>query len=136
MTTALLYALLCGAGYYLLARALITRWLWSRYPAWLDKVMMCASCTGFWLGLGCGALGWWLDLSLLGLRPDHYASVVAAGLCGIVWTPLVVYPVLVVLEALQGDPLAGDAEVAVSPADLQPGGPKPGLPAGVPPPPR
>jgi len=101
VTTLLLYAILCAAAYYLLARALITKWLWSRYPGWLDKLAMCASCSGFWLGLGCGALGWWLDLPLLGLDPAHWFTVVAAGAVGLVTTPLVIFPVLLCLEALR-----------------------------------
>jgi hypothetical protein len=100
VTTLVLYAILCGAAYYLLARAKITKWLWSRYPAWLDTLMMCASCTGTWLGIGCGLLGWWLDLPLLGLDPGHWFSVVAASATGMVVTPLVVYPMLLVLEIL------------------------------------
>lgn len=108
MTTAVLYAILCGAGYYLAARAKITRWLWSHYPSWLDDLAMCASCTGWWLGLGCGALGWWLELPLLGLDPQHWFTVVSAGLGGIIWTPLVIYPVLIVLEGLSEDPTGAD----------------------------
>lgn len=100
MQTALLYALLCAAAYYLLSRAKITRWAWSRYPEWLDKLMMCASCTGFWLGLGCGAFGWWRGLPFLGLPADHWTTVIAAGFGGLVWTPLVTYPLLVILETL------------------------------------
>jgi hypothetical protein len=101
VTTLVLYALLTAAAYYLVARAGITKWAWSRYPWWLDKLVMCASCTGFWLGLGCGAFGWWRELPFLGLPPDHWSTVLACGAGGMIWTPLLVYPVLVVLEALR-----------------------------------
>jgi hypothetical protein len=100
VTTLLLYAILCAAAYYLLARALITKVLWSRYPAWLDRLMMCSACTGTWLGLGCGFLGRWLELPLLGLAPGHPFTIVAAAASGMVLTPLLVYPLLLVLESL------------------------------------
>ena len=66
----------------------------------MTTLILCASCSGFWLGLGCGALGWWRGLPFLGLPHDHWSTVIAAGFGGIVWTPLVVYPVLLVLEVL------------------------------------
>ena len=114
MTTLLLYAILCAAAYYLLARALITRFLWSRYPGWLDKLMMCSACTGTWLGAGCGFLGRWLELPLLGLDPGHWFTVVASGAVGMVITPLVIYPVLLVLESLApADEVGGDAAAVI-----------------------
>lgn len=51
LTRLLEWTLLLTFAYYLFARAEITRWLWSRYPRWLDSLARCAACTGFWLGL-------------------------------------------------------------------------------------
>jgi hypothetical protein len=42
--------------YYLFARAEITRFLWSRYPSWLDKLARCPACSGTWIGLALGTL--------------------------------------------------------------------------------
>ena len=44
------FACLVAATYYVLARAEITRWIWSRYPAWLDRMALCPICMGFHLG--------------------------------------------------------------------------------------
>lgn len=38
------------ALWYLGSRAVITRVLWSRYPARLTRFMDCAACTSFWWG--------------------------------------------------------------------------------------
>jgi hypothetical protein len=59
----LLFILLPAASFYLLSRATITHFIWSRYPTWLGKLRDCAACSGFWDTL---------------LR-----------LCGVIWTPLV-----------------------------------------------
>lgn len=103
MTTAVLYVTLCTAMYYLLARAKITEWLWSRYPPFLDYWLMCAACAGTWYGLGCGALGARLDLPLFGLDPDHWLSFVAAGALGMVWTPIVSWVMVKAWTELLGD---------------------------------
>lgn len=100
MTTAILYGTLCTAAYYLLARAKITEALWSRYPSWLDYWLTCAACSGFWYGLGCGVLGSYLQLPLLGLAPDHWLTFVAAGALGMVWTPVLAYAMTYAWERL------------------------------------
>jgi hypothetical protein len=91
MTIAVLYVTLCAAAYYLLARAKVTEWLWSRYPDWLDYWTSCAACAGFWYGLGCGLLGAQYDLALFGLTPDHWLTIAAAAALGMVWTPVVAF---------------------------------------------
>lgn len=88
MTALLLYPLLCVALYYLMARATLTEALWSRYPAWLDRLTSCAACSGFWYGLGCAGLGWWQGWSVGGLPARDPVTVALVGLCSIVWTPL------------------------------------------------
>ena len=89
MTGITIYPLLTTAAFYLLAQAHLTSFLWSRYPPTLDKFMGCPACTGFWYGLGCGALGRWLDIAFLGLDTQHWLTPVLIGLCSIIWTPLV-----------------------------------------------
>ena len=88
--TIILYPLLTAALYYLGARAQITRPLWSRYPGWLDRFMLCSACSGFWYGAGVGALGGLhLQLPFLGLDGSQWWCWVVIGLCSIIWTPLI-----------------------------------------------
>ena len=71
MSVLVLYALLTTSAYYLGARAVLTRPLWSRYPGWLDALMGCAACAGAWYG-AAGALA--LGLALgghVGVRADR-----------------------------------------------------------------
>lgn len=90
MATLALYALLTTATYYLLARAMVTRALWSKYPPWLDYYTSCAACSGFLYGLIVSVtVGRALDLPLLGLDPDAWFTPLAAGLGSMVWTPVV-----------------------------------------------
>lgn len=86
MPPELLYPLLTTALYYLFARAEVTRWLWSRYPAWLDGPVWCAACSGTWYGVACyGLLR--LHVPFFGLEPSWWVAAIA-GLCSLVWTPL------------------------------------------------
>lgn len=91
MEIILVYALLTSATFYLGSRAVITQWLWSRYPPRLARFMDCAACAGFWYGVIVGALGTWAfepaGSGLLGIR--EWYSPVIIGLCSIVWTPIV-----------------------------------------------
>lgn len=92
METLLLYMLLTSAAYYLLARAMITQWLWSRYPAKLDYYTLCAACAGFLYGVIVAlAIGFPLDLPLLGLSGRHWLTPIISGLGSMVWTPVVAY---------------------------------------------
>lgn len=43
--------------HWLLARSKIAQPLWSRARGWLDALLRCPACSGFWLGLGLGAGG-------------------------------------------------------------------------------
>jgi len=70
------------ALHWLIARAYILRWFWSRAHGMLARLLACAACSGFWLGLGLGAAG---------LRPvqAHPAiAILAAGVLGVVLTPI------------------------------------------------
>lgn len=90
MATLALYALLTTAVYYLLAKAMITRWLWSKYPVWLDYYTSCAACSGFLYGvLVALVLGWPLDLPFLGLDGRAWWTPMLVGLGSMVWTPII-----------------------------------------------
>jgi hypothetical protein len=90
VTTLALYALLTTAAYYLLAKAMITRWLWSKYPAWLDYYTSCAACSGFLYGVVVAlVLGWPLKLTFLGLDGRAWFAPVLVGLGSMVWTPII-----------------------------------------------
>ena len=89
MTSLLLYPLLTTAAYYLGARALVTRFLWSRYPVWLDSFMLCSACSGFWYGLGAGIYGRFYGVDFLGLPARDLSTPLVIAFCSTVWTPLV-----------------------------------------------
>ncbi len=87
--TLILYALLTTALYYLFARAMITKPLWSRYPRWLDYYTMCAACSGFLYGIAVAfAIGWTQDLPFLGLSGRFLGTPIVVGLGSLVWTPI------------------------------------------------
>lgn len=82
----IVYALLTSAAHYLGSRAMITRWLWSRYPPRLARFFDCAACSGFWYGLAAAAI---LRVPLPSIRLPEWGSCMVIALCSIVWTPLV-----------------------------------------------
>lgn len=110
MTTILLYALVTATLYYLGARALITRWLWSRYPPWLDKLTICAACSGFWYGLGVGAWGYWRSVPYGPLPGDRVDTVLVVGLASAMTTAIVGAAAIRALTEL-GSEGGTDAEV-------------------------
>lgn len=83
----LLYASLTSALFYLGSRALLTAFLWTRYPPKLARFFDCPSCTGFWWGV----------IATIVVPPPWYtwpfyhewSSPIIVGLCAIVWTPIV-----------------------------------------------
>jgi hypothetical protein len=98
MEIILLYALVTSACFYLGSRAMITSWLWSRYPPRLSRFMDCAACTGFWYGTALTlVLGAWLDITPFAL-PLVAAPII--GLASLVWTPIVAGLMHVALERL------------------------------------
>ncbi len=86
MGVVLLYALLGAAAWYLLSRAAITEFAWSRYPRWFARLADCASCAGFWIGVGLAAA---FRLDFLGLDGRSWQTPGVVGLCAVVWTPVV-----------------------------------------------
>lgn len=59
-----LLALLSGALHWFIARSTITQFFWSQTSGWLDKLLRCAACSCFWIGLCLAlvvqpAVQWW-----------------------------------------------------------------------------
>jgi len=86
--TAVLYATLTATVYSLFTQALIMSWLWSRYPPRLAYFMSCPSCSGFWYGVGCGALGYWQGWPFLNLPGQYWLTPILVGFCAYWWTPV------------------------------------------------
>lgn len=84
----IIYALLTSAMFYLGSRALITKWVWSRYPKWLARWADCSACSGAWYGLAVGILGTQLLSNPPGILAERWSPIVVM-LCSIVWTPIV-----------------------------------------------
>ena len=90
MTALLLYPLWTAALYYLGSRAVITSFIWSRYPKKLAKFMDCSACAGTWYGLIAGLIGgYWLDLPFGSLPGNQIGTVVAVAVASMVWTPII-----------------------------------------------
>jgi len=86
----ILYPILCVTLYYLFARAEITRFLWKRYPKWIDHWALCPACSGTWYGAAvAGFFGWYLDWPFLGLPGRFWLTPIVVGLCSTFWTPVV-----------------------------------------------
>jgi hypothetical protein len=106
--TIVLYMLLTTALYYLGARAMITKPLWSRYPTWLDYYTMCAACSGFLYGVAVAlAIGWTQDMPFLGLSGRFWVTPIVVGLGSLVWTPILAdFQVRALLQLGVADPKA------------------------------
>jgi hypothetical protein len=90
MTALILYPILCATFFYLLSRAVVTSWLWTRYPRWLAAFLDCASCSGTWIGLILAIVGGHVyDLDFLGLDGESPSTWPVVALCSTLWTPLV-----------------------------------------------
>jgi hypothetical protein len=87
--TWLLILILPVSFYYLGSRAMITHWLWSRYPKPLAKFMDCAACSGFWYGFGCAVIfGHWYEVSIFDLEPEKALTWILTGLVTLTTTPI------------------------------------------------
>lgn len=90
MQTLLLYSLLSASLFYLGSRAVITSWLWARYPFWLSSFMDCAACSGTWYGAAIAYVGGhYLGLSFMGLPSDSWAAIPIVALVSTSTTPIV-----------------------------------------------
>jgi hypothetical protein len=105
MSALILYALLTPAMFYLASQAVITKPLWSHYPAWLDSYFSCASCSGFAFGLLIAlTLGRFAYLDFLQLDSRAWYTPIVVGLGAIVWTPIVANFQISALYQLAGAP--------------------------------
>lgn len=87
--TPVLYSLLTVAAYYLFSRAMITSFLWKRYPSWLNYYTWCAACSGTLYGVVAAlAVGWTRDLPFFGLPGRFWPTPVLVGLSSMIWTPI------------------------------------------------
>lgn len=75
--------ILTSATHWLFARSAVLKPLWSRARGWLDQLLRCPSCSGFWLGLGFGLLG--IDPIVSGLR---FVDVYLTGMLAVFLTPV------------------------------------------------
>lgn len=81
--TVVLLAILSAALHWLIARATITKPLWSRARGVLDKLLRCPACSGFWIGLWLGVVGFRPVTSSVPV-----ADVMAAGFLAMWLTPV------------------------------------------------
>lgn len=93
MLTTLMFVALSTAFYYLGSRAVITQWLWSRYPSKLATFMDCPACSGFWYGVILAIVFGWFsiggyDQAPLGLDPHAFTTPIIVGLSSLFWTPI------------------------------------------------
>ena len=101
MENIVLYALLTTAAFYLGSRAVITAWLWSRYPPKLARFFDCAACSGWWYGLVIGmALSWGIGISPLGIPATEWYSPIVIAFGSLVWTPILAAVMQMGLERL------------------------------------
>lgn len=88
----LLLAVLSAALHWLVARAEITRPLWSRARGWLAKLLACPACSGFWIGCGLTIVGIQAAAPFALGRPGDatfaIATILANGLLAMFLTPV------------------------------------------------
>ncbi len=88
LTALIVFSILTTAAYYLLARAEITRRLWSHYPKKVDELARCPACSGTWLGLALAGL-WPIALEPHFPVPlPLWLGLVLGAACGMLFVPL------------------------------------------------
>lgn len=79
----ILLGLVSASIHWLLARSAIFEFFWGRVRGFVEKLLACAACSGFWIGIGLG---------LGGVRPVQdvawWAQIAGAGFLGIWLTPV------------------------------------------------
>ena len=103
MIPVLLIGIIGAAFHYLTYHAVITSWLWRRYPAKIDALLSCAACSGTWVGLGMGVYFADQGTSILGIGASDPALYVATAAVGMIATPLVSAIHLMALRGIHGD---------------------------------
>lgn len=91
LTQFFLLGLLTSTSHWLIARSEIAKPLWSRARGWLDKLLACAGCSGFWLGGLFGGFG--VATPVLSTAPDDltvnfFAQAMLCALFGVFLTPV------------------------------------------------
>jgi len=76
-----------AAFFYLGSRAMITSWLWNRYPPALARFMDCAACSGFWYGFCLALAGRFYGFALPMLNPQDWMTPILTGLLTLLTTP-------------------------------------------------
>jgi hypothetical protein len=82
-----LLGILSSSIHWLVARSKIAKPLWSRATGWLADLLVCPSCSGFWIGWALG---------LIGLHPVH----TGIGLADLACTPVLAIFLTPVFEGL------------------------------------
>jgi len=78
-------AILCATIHWIAARSQIMEWFWAApwLPDFINDLLACPACSGFWLGLGLGTVGLWP------LTTDYWwLNIPVAGLVGVWCTPI------------------------------------------------
>jgi len=111
-----LVGILSAAIHWLVARSYLFEFLWGRARGITEKLLNCAACSGFWIGVGLG---------FAGLRPlvavDRWAQIVGAGLLALYLTPI-----------FEGILVWGLTESTVPPMIIPPEAPPEALPPPLP----
>lgn len=91
LSTLLVFGILCASLHWFIARSQVMRWFWSRQHGWIDALLRCPACSGFWLGL---------NLWCYGVRPlaGRWWSAVLTGALGMWLTPVLEAVMLWALE--------------------------------------
>lgn len=90
MFTLILYPILTATLYYLGSRAVITSFVWSKYPYKLASFMDCSRCAGFWWGLIVALIGGYVyGLNFCGLDGKSWKTVLLIGAFSITTTPMI-----------------------------------------------
>ena len=81
MKSLIVLGLLTASTHWLVARSEIAKPFWSRAEGQMAKLLACAGCSGWWLGLAYG---------ILGIRPvsSGVFGVFASGVLGTILTPI------------------------------------------------
>lgn len=108
MTDVLLLGILGAAFHFLTYRAEATRWLWSRYPGPVDRLMRCVACSGFWVGGALGALCRAQGRPVLGF--EDWLLLPACALVTMVAAPPIAWLQIYTLTALGGGDDAAKTE--------------------------
>lgn len=82
----IVFGIVCAAAHWVIARASITEWFWSRATGKLAALLACPACSGWWIAIGCYTFGF---RPLEGLHWDWtFVHWTCTGLLGVFLTPV------------------------------------------------